>query len=201
MTRQRNMKSLASAILATIPAFVAATNDCSTENAPNLLVNPSFETGVDGWSTNFGLTASTDCASDGTHSLKSSAVYAANVLSQTVNDLAVGTEYEFSIDYRIAVTDYAYITETCTAYLYHDSLSYANLFGSKVASYTINSDKIWITLSGKYTATSSSTLFGFYVACTPYRLPQISIYADNAIVRGKGSSLAVSLESSAQYKF
>lgn len=115
-----------------------------------------------------------------------------------MNDLVVGTEYDFSIDYSVVISEYDYITESCTAYLYYDSLSNSNTLASKVASYTIDSVKGWNTLSGKYTATSSSTLFGFYISCSPYELPQVTIYADNAVIRGKGSSLVVSLEQSSQ---
>ncbi|KAI1737851.1 hypothetical protein F4680DRAFT_427240 [Xylaria scruposa] len=184
MTRQATMRTLASAILA-VAAIVAADDNCFTESSPNLLVNPSWENGLDGWNYIYPHTLSTAQASDGTTSLMSTAVYSYNLVTQTVNDLVVGTQYDFSIDFNIIVTNVG-LVESCTMYLLHDSVSSSSIIALKSGVYNLHSNQGWQTLAGQYTATSSSTTFEVYTICSPYRIPQISIYIDNAILRGKG---------------
>jgi hypothetical protein len=96
----------------------------------------------------------------------------------------VGTEYELSFDFKVGVANIA-VTESCTIYLYHDSLSTSNVVRQTTGSFSLSTNDRWQTLAGKYTATSDSAVFGFYATCSPYRIPQISIYVDNAYMRGK----------------
>lgn len=114
-----------------------------------------------------------------------SGIYSFQHVYQTVNNLVVGTEYDFSADVNLIVTNLA-ITESCIIYLYHDSLTSPNLIASKTSVFRSGTEN-WQTVAGKYTATGSDTVFGIYITCSPYRLPQLSIYFDNAILRGKGS--------------
>jgi len=49
MVRQPKLTSLASAILSSALTLVSAQEDCYPQFSPNLLVNPSFENGLTGW--------------------------------------------------------------------------------------------------------------------------------------------------------
>lgn len=112
-----------------------------------------------------------------------SGLYPSGQLLQTVVNLVVGTEYDLSVDFKVLINNIA-ITESCYVYLYHDSLTTPNIVRTDVASYNRNSDN-WKTLAGKYIATSSNMMFGVYVTCSPYRIPQVSIIFDNAVIRGR----------------
>jgi len=112
-----------------------------------------------------------------------SGVYPYNLISQAVSGLTVGTEYEFAFDIKVSITNVA-ITESCSAFLYHDTLSSGNVIKQNARTYNLNNVN-WETLTGKWTATSTNTVFGIYVTCSPYRIPQINIFLDNAILRGK----------------
>ncbi|KAJ8124611.1 hypothetical protein O1611_g9029 [Lasiodiplodia mahajangana] len=194
MARQLSMRSLACAILTTAGALVTASDDCYEEASPNLLTNPSWEDGLTGWTYIYPHSTSTAQQSDGDYSLMSTTVYPYQLVTQTVGDLVVGTAYEFSVDFNIIVSNLA-ITETCTMYLYHDSLTTTNLVSWKNNAYNM-SPKGWQTLSGTYTATTTSVLFGIYTACSPYRLSQIAIYLDNAVLRGPSTQVCIPMATS-----
>ncbi|KAJ5994779.1 hypothetical protein N7481_001756 [Penicillium waksmanii] len=69
---------------------------------------------------------------------------------------------------------------TCNIYLYHDALTTANLIEYKAGT-SYNRYSQWSTVSGPFTATSSSALFGFYAVCSPYHTNNIfNLYLDNA---------------------
>ncbi|KAI0102116.1 hypothetical protein GGR51DRAFT_574260 [Nemania sp. FL0031] len=188
MARQPSVRLLACAILATASALVTASDDCYEETSPNLFTNPSWEDGLTGWNYIYPHTISTAQHSDGDYSLMTTSQYSYQLVTQTVNDLVVGTAYEFSVDFNIIVSNVG-LVESCTMYLYHDVLSSTNLVAVKAGAYNLNSNKDWKTLTGTYTATATSALLGFYTVCSPYRIPQIAIYLDNAVLRGPATQV------------
>ncbi|KAJ3568630.1 hypothetical protein NPX13_g6356 [Xylaria arbuscula] len=185
-----SLKFLASAILTIATSMVSAQDDCHIEVSPNLLVNPSWEDGLSGWSYIYPRTISSSESSEGSRSLQISGVYPFQQVNQILNSLVVGRQYDMSVDFKVLVTNVA-ITESCTVNLYHDSLASSNIVASKQAGYNQNT-RDWQTLAGQFTATSSSTLFGIYVTCSPYIIPQINIYFDNAALRLPSSSYPAS---------
>ncbi|KAI0506143.1 hypothetical protein F5B22DRAFT_480656 [Xylaria bambusicola] len=192
MGRLTIIASLAGAIWA---SAAVAEEICTTEQAPNLLVNPSWEDGLSGWLYNFpGGTSSLSSAvaSDGQTSLllPSSASY--SLMQQTVNNLVVGETYTASIDFQGIVNSNYAITEQCIIYFYHDALTTTNLFQSKVQPFNRAIGFSWQTFSGTYTATSNTMSLGFYASCTPYRSPVIfNAYLDNASLRGPPTTVCV----------
>ncbi|KAJ6112297.1 hypothetical protein N7523_008358 [Penicillium sp. IBT 18751x] len=150
-----------------------------TTVSTNLLSNPSWEDGTGSWSYVYPVAWTTAQESDGSHSLLLNGIYPFWQVSQTISGLVPGTTYQASIDFLLVISQVA-ITESCAVYLFHDSLSTANIINRNFAIYNKNSNSQWVTLSGPVTATSESVMFGFYASCTPYRIPQVIAYLDNA---------------------
>lgn len=69
MARQPTVRSWAATILIIAASFAAATDDCHLEPSPNLVVNPSWEDGLDGWNYVYPHSISTAEHSDGASSL------------------------------------------------------------------------------------------------------------------------------------
>ncbi|KAI1307187.1 hypothetical protein F5Y03DRAFT_394230 [Xylaria venustula] len=122
---------------------------CTTEPAPNLLVNPSWEDGTSSWTyiTPGGSVAVTTAqASDGSKALLLPSQASYTVLQQTVQ-LVVGQTYDISLDLRGDVSQSYSITEQCIIYLYHDALTTTNLLASGVKQYNRAVNTGWQTLS------------------------------------------------------
>ncbi|RAO73482.1 uncharacterized protein BHQ10_009494 [Talaromyces amestolkiae] len=149
-----------------------------TTVSTNLLSNPSWEDGLSPWSYYYPRTTTTAQAIDGSQSLLTSGVYPFQYIYQTISGLVPGTTYQASVDFMVVITNAA-ITEFCTVDLYHDSASAANLINGNTASYRSTNSQ-WLTLSGPFTATTESHIFGIYITCSPYRIAQVAIYIDNA---------------------
>jgi hypothetical protein len=198
------VRSLAIAFLT---SAVVGQEICTTEQAPNLLVNPSWEAGTAGWSYIFpggAASISSAYASNGQSSLSvfflipyilqatdspfssllpTTASY--SLVQQTLTNLEVGKQYTISVDLQGVVSQPYSITEQCVIYLYHDALTTTNLLANKVIQFNHNLNTGWQTFSSTYTATSATLLFGFYAYCTPFKTPVIfNAYLDNAVVRG-----------------
>ncbi|KAI1260680.1 hypothetical protein F5Y18DRAFT_249032 [Xylariaceae sp. FL1019] len=170
-------------------SIVAATYpECTTQKAPNLLTNPSFEDGTAGWTyiTPGGSPSVSNAqALDGSKSLLVPPTAAYSIVQQTLNNLVVGETYTFSISYKGVVSEPYSLTEQCLMYFYHDSLAQANLFINKNLQFNHNLNADWQTLEASYTATSSTLAFAYYFTCSPYRTPVLfNLYIDNAAVRG-----------------
>jgi len=63
------MKTAVLALLAAAASLVVAQDDCHVENSANLLVNPSWEEGRNGWQIIYPTTISTTVVTDGAQSL------------------------------------------------------------------------------------------------------------------------------------
>jgi hypothetical protein len=63
------MKTVVPVLLAAAARLVVAQDDCHVENSANLLVNPSWEEGRNGWQIIYPTTISTTDFSDGAQSL------------------------------------------------------------------------------------------------------------------------------------
>ncbi|KXJ88677.1 hypothetical protein Micbo1qcDRAFT_197079 [Microdochium bolleyi] len=186
MGRLATIASWAAALSSSI--VVAQAPGCTTQNAPNLLVNPSWEDGTSGWTYTVpgGIVSVTDAqALDGSKSLLLPSQASYSLVQQTLNNLVIGETYDISLSFNGVVNPQYAVTEQCIMYLYHDSLTTSNLIQQRVFPFSRSTNTGWQTFGGSYTATSSTLTLGYYASCTPYRTPTIyNLYIDNAIVRG-----------------
>lgn len=111
-----------------------------------------------------------------------------NLLTQTLNNLQVGVPYDVSFD-MLGVVGSQALLSNCQIYVYHDTLSTANLIQHTSTAFVRGNTYSWKTYGGRYTPTSSSALIGFYVYCAPYTSSNINLfrlYFDNAKAIRKG---------------
>ncbi|KAJ8119274.1 hypothetical protein ONZ43_g3743 [Nemania bipapillata] len=183
MGRLPLVRSLAIAFLT---SAVIGQEICTTEQAPNLLTDPSWEAGTAGWtyiSPGGTFSTSSSYASDGQSSLLIPATASYALIEQTLSNLVVGEQYTISIDLQGVISQAYSVSEQCIVYLFHDALSSTNLIASKLIQFNHNTNTGWQTIGGTYTATSSNLMFGFYTYCTPYKTAVIfNAYLDNAVL-------------------
>ncbi|TGJ81545.1 hypothetical protein E0Z10_g7212 [Xylaria hypoxylon] len=171
-----HLRITASLVIAFLTTTVVAHETCTTEQAPNLLVNPSWEDGTTGWSYSFpggaASTISNAYATDGTDSLLLPSAATYTLVHQTLTNLVVGETYTVSVDFQGVVNSIYTISEQCIIYLYHDALTTTNLITYKLLQFNRNVNTGWQTLGGTYKATSATYTFGLYASCTPYKTPR-----------------------------
>lgn len=97
-----------------------------------------------------------------------------------MSGLEVGLTYNFSIDFKAVVNPVYSIQQNCIFYMFHDSLTQANLIVELNKVYA-RDDSSWATYGGTYTPDSGNLELGIYLSCTPYKSPILfNAYFDNA---------------------
>ncbi|KAF4944428.1 hypothetical protein FSARC_14678 [Fusarium sarcochroum] len=165
------------------PLAVADEVSCSEQASKNLLANPSWESGLPGWSYSYSGAGLSSEHTDGVQSVYTPGTVILGQIFQTVQDLQIGVEYSASVDYMPFMDPSTTLQKTCLAYLIHDEALTSNIISYKTMVVNRNTNS-WNTLAGTYKPTKSTMVFRLISNCGTPATPLFRFYWDNAIFKG-----------------
>ncbi|KXJ90380.1 hypothetical protein Micbo1qcDRAFT_163985, partial [Microdochium bolleyi] len=157
---------------------------CPLVPAPNVLQNPSWESGLNPWQYSWYATGTdSDDASNGSKEITIPTGLAQAWMYQTVSGLTVGESYEFKVDWKGRWPSAPSGWERkCNIGIFHDKVNTNSAVVYKQFKITKSSNS-WKTLKGTYKVSSASVKFIVYSSCDDdYGAPFYSRF-DNAVLR------------------